>query len=187
MKTTLSICLLVATSFGVFLFAGPANTLSSEPLRLRNLESYVKITEQPFEMHDLTAAFCKAPPEPDAIPTNPHDPSYPKTAFCNVYVNAIAKDAMLSGRGTYPVGSLVIKSKLSTADDPKPDLFTVMQKMPKGYDKEHGDWKYFVIDGEAYRETASGRIDSCIGCHESYKTTDYVTRAYLPNSGRTKR
>ncbi len=98
MKITLSICLLVATSFGVFLFAGPANTSSSEPLRLRNLESYVKITEQPFEMHDLTVAFCKAPPEPDAIPTNPHDPSYPKTAFCNVYVNAIAKDAMLSGR-----------------------------------------------------------------------------------------
>jgi hypothetical protein len=99
----------------------------------------------------------------------------------------MAKDVIVSGKGTYPVGSLVIKSKLASADDPTPHLFTVMQKMATGYDSKRGDWKYTVIDGIAYREMASGRIDSCIECHEQYKETDYVTREYLQDTGLTKR
>lgn len=186
MKTILT-CLIVAMSLGVCLLADPPKSPPTDPLQLRKLEGYVKITERPFEMHDSTIAFCRAPLKPDAIPTNPHDPTHPKTAFCNVYVNSIAKEVMLSGKGVYPVGSLVIKSKLSTVEDSNPDLFTVMQKMPSGYDTKRGDWKYIVIDGAEYRETASGRIDSCIGCHEHYKATDYITREYLSGTGRTKR
>ena len=187
MKTALLTCLTAAMSVGVYLLADPPKSPSTDPLQLRKLETYVKITDRPFEMHDSTVGFCRAPPRPDAIQINPHDPTHPKTVFCNVYVNAIAKDVILSGQGTYPVGSIVIKSKLSTADDSTPDLFTVMQKMPSGYDSKGGDWKYTVIDGTEYREMASGRIDSCIGCHKYYKATDYVTREYLVDSGRTKR
>jgi hypothetical protein len=187
MRITLITCGIVAAIIGVRLIAGPPKTASPELLQLRHLERYVKVTERPFEMHDSTVTACRAPIVPDVIPTNPHDPSDRETAFCNVYVNAMAKDVILSGKGTYPVGSLVIKSKLASADDPTPHLFTVMQKMATGYDSKRGDWKYTVIDGIAYREMASGRIDSCIECHEQYKETDYVTREYLQDTGLTKR
>jgi hypothetical protein len=120
--------------------------------------------------------LCVPPPE---ISINPHEPSQPNTAFCDVYVNSIAKDTIVSGRGTYPEGSIVIKSKLLKPDDASPVLFTVMQKMPEGYDDDHGNWKYSVVDGSDFRLIASGRIESCIACHESYKETDYVTRTYL--------
>lgn len=91
---------------------------------------------------------------------------------------------MVSGNGTYPVGSVVIKSKLSTSDSQTPVLFTVMQKMDDGYDKGHGNWKYTVIDGTTFRQLASGRIDSCVDCHAHYKATDYVTREYLHDTRR---
>ena len=179
MKIAIVTCSISATILGLCLFASPPPSPSTDALHLRNLERYVKITERPFEMHDSTALLCKAPVAPDEVPSNPHEPTYPKAAFCNVYVNAVAKDVILSGTGQYPVGSVVIKSKLSSVDDTTPDLFTVMQKMPSGYDRERGDWKYIVVDGATYRQLAAGRIDSCIDCHEHYKATDFVTREYL--------
>lgn len=171
-------CLLV-----VYLFAQAPVNPPGDSLRLRELDRYVRITEQPFEMHETTIEDCR-PPEEFAV--NPHKPAHPKTAFCHVYVNAIAKDTMISGQGAYPEGSIVIKSKLAAADDPTPELFTVMQKMADGYDAKHGNWKYTVVDGTTFRQFAAGRIDSCIACHDQYEETDYITREYIAEKRRTE-
>jgi hypothetical protein len=176
MRTTLSILVVSLALISLLVAANPATRMSSDPLRLRNMDRYIRITERPHEMHDSTIAFCRPPEE---VALNPHEPAHPETAFCHVYVNDKAKEPMLSGTGIYPEGSLVIKSKLATVDSQKPLLFTVMEKMVDGYDADHGNWKYTVIDGTSYRQVASGRIDSCIECHSHYKETDYITREYL--------
>jgi len=163
-------------------FTGPAGQLE-EPIDLRDLSQYVRVTEQPVEMDDTTAQLCR-PADWEAV--NPHEPKYPQKAFCNVYVSPMAKEIMLSGKGTYPEGSLVIKSKLATAESKTPELFTVMQKMPAGYDEEHGDWKYLVVDGSTFKLLAAGRIDSCKSCHDQYAETDYVTRVYLKEKNSSK-
>jgi len=184
MKTLISVLAIVVALIGFRLVASTPFRHSPDPLQLRNLDRYVRVTDRPFEMHDSTIVFCRPPEE---VALNPHEPTHPKTAFCNVYVNDKAKEPMLSGKGIYPEGSIVIKSKLATVNSQKPELFTVMEKMADTYDSDRGNWRYSVIDGISYRQVASGRIDSCIECHEQYKATDYITREYITEERRTKR
>ncbi|MDB6068335.1 MAG: hypothetical protein JWR26_4543 [Pedosphaera sp.] len=47
-----------------------------------------------------------------------------------------------------------------------------MVKRAPGYDPAHGDWEYFYFDDAA--KIQSGRIASCVGCHETAKGKDYV-------------
>ncbi len=177
MKTASRFILFGSSLFGAILLASPPVTPSSDSLKLSDLTQYIRITQQPFKMHDSTAILCA----PSAVKkaTTPHEPDYPESAFCNVYVNSLAKETMLSGDGIYPVGSIVIKSKLTKRDSQEPELFTVMEKMENGYDAEHGNWKYIVADGKTFKQIATGRIDSCIECHTQYKETDYITREYM--------
>lgn len=148
-----------------------------------NLETLHKITDQPHPMMDTTAALCA--PSADAVPHSPHEGSF-EAAWCNVYVNEKARKTMLSGEGIYPVGSLIVKSKLPQKEKPDQiELFTVMRKMTDDYDPKHGNWEYAIVDGKSRRVFASGKIESCITCHEPYKKTDYVTRAYLQKNKET--
>ncbi|MDX1928399.1 MAG: cytochrome P460 family protein [Pirellulaceae bacterium] len=176
MRSTVFILVVSGALIGLLIAANRAAPPSGTALRLRDLNRYVRITEQPYEMHDSTILYCK---QTDEVALNPHEPARPEKAFCHVYVNDKAKEPMLSGKGNYPEGAIVIKSKLATVDSQQPLLFTVMEKMAEGYDSDRGNWKYTVIDGTSYRQVASGRIDSCIDCHSLYKQTDYITREYL--------
>ena len=63
-------------------FTGPPSQ-PGDPIQLRNLSQYLRVTEQPFEMDDANAQLCR-PPDWEAV--NPHEPKYPQKAFCNVYV-----------------------------------------------------------------------------------------------------
>lgn len=176
MRIVIAIILVSLALVSLRVVTQPAAHPSSDSLELRDLDRYVRITEQPHEMHDSTIEYCRAAEE---VALNPHEPALPETAFCHVYVNEKAKEPMLSGKGIYPEGSVVIKSKLATVDSQKPLLFTVMEKMADGYDSDRGNWKYSVVDGTSYRQVASGRIDSCIDCHSQYQQTDYITREYI--------
>lgn len=177
MKALCLTILIALTSGGVYWLAARTEP-QKEELNLRALSKYEKITEQPFLMEDMTAQLCK---QPSLIAENIHAPTFPAVAYCNVYVNELAKQTILSGEGMYAEGSLIIKSKLKNIDDEKPELYTVMRKMPKGYDAARGDWQYMVVS-DTFRLLAAGKIDSCIGCHDDYKETDYVTRLYLNDS-----
>ncbi len=146
---------------------------------ITNLKSLHLVTEEPHPMFDSTAALCRPPIE---LPHNLHE-GFIRTAYCNVYVNETAKKTMISGSGVYPVDSLIVKAKLPDKDKPKIEIYTVMRKMPTGYDREHGDWEYSIVDGTSRRVFASGKIGSCIECHVDYRESDYVTRTYFENRG----
>ena len=171
---TALVFLIFVAAFGmVVVHGGPHDSkLSSD---VTDLDSLHLVTEKPHRMFDITAALCRSP---DDFQHNVHE-GFIRSAYCNVYVNETAKNTMLTGKGVYPVDSLIVKSKLLDKDKPNIELYTVMRKMPMGYDPEHGDWEYSIIDGESKRVFAAGRIGSCIDCHAGYKDTDYVTRVYL--------
>lgn len=151
-------------------------TSDSELVRdATNFRELFRITDEPHEMDDSINRACR----PFGFnPTLIHD-GYGESAFCNVYVNEKGKRALISGLDRYPEGSMIVKSKLRSKDDSKPELYTVMQKMGTTFDTKNGNWEYSVIDGHTRRILARGRIDSCISCHARYAKTDYVTRVYI--------
>jgi len=140
-----------------------------------SLSTLHRVTEKPHAMLDSTVELC-APPV--AMPHNVHT-GFLNSSYCHVYVNTTAKSTMLAGRGEYPVGSLIVKSKLRSQKAADIELFTVMRKMGRDYDPEHGNWEYSLIDGRARQVYARGKIASCVSCHDEYRPTDFVTRTYL--------
>ena len=140
-----------------------------------HLDALTLITKEPHEMLDSTIMLC-APA--GSRPHNPHEGSH-QSVFCNVYSNTRGVETLRSGVGDYQEGSMIVKSKLRGRNAKDIELFTVMRKMEPGYDRDHGDWEYSVVDGKTHRVLSRGRIDSCIACHSDYQKTDYVTRTYF--------
>ena len=129
-----------------------------------------RVTDVPFKMDDEAAALC------DRNPKSFHAHS---NYYCHVYVNVAGLETMKSGKGIYPVGSVIVKQKYSDEEATETELFTIMRKMKPGYDKAHGDWEYSIVDRTGVKELVSGRLEACIKCHTPYAKTDYVTRVYL--------
>jgi len=167
----MSVCF-AAMLFATVTWGAPedADTLSRVVAKLNALS---RVTETPHRMADSTAALCKI-----VYNTNIHEGAG-DPAYCHVYVTEDAKKTLLSGEGTYPVGTVIVKSKLENQKSREAILYTVMRKREPGYDAGHGDWEYAVLDGRTKRIQSRGRIDSCIDCHQQYESTDFVTRAYL--------
>ena len=137
---------------------------------------FSRMTSVPFLMDDLASKLCA----PAVAVQDEHDPHAER--YCHVYVNDIGKATLQSGNGRYPRGSVIVKQKYRDHQCTHTELFTLMRKVGNGYDQEHGDWEYAVVDGAAERVLSRGKIDSCIACHEDYQATDYVTRLYVSSS-----
>jgi hypothetical protein len=102
--------------------------------------------------------------------------------YVSVYVNSTGRDAMLKQRRPkFPVGSMIVKEKLGSLNSKSPEILTAMIKREPGYDPSNGDWEYFLLDGSASKIEERGKISRCSGCHQSYESTDFVTRTYLPH------
>jgi hypothetical protein len=153
--------------------------------------SLVRVTDKPHGMQPPVVVACAAfgtnitwsIGKPDACPTpqpptpvvvNPHGGKY-----YHVYVSKEGLPILKEGKGTYPVGAIVLKEKFSDETAKTTELFTAMVKREKGFNPEAGDWEYFVISGDTKKIEQRGKIESCINCHESYQSTDYVTRDYM--------
>lgn len=153
---------------------------------------HVLVTKEPHQVIDPILTLCVAPTSPDVLNQrmkrgdNPHE-----NYAIQVYVTENGRAMMESGRGIYPVGTVILKEKqliqvkAANSNDAapavvQPQLFTGMLKREAGYNPECGDWEFFVVDGAATKLQARGKIDSCSACHQEYKQTDFVTRAYMP-------
>lgn len=136
---------------------------------LEKLDSYVRVTVEPFLMHAPTAEQC--------VVSNHVDVHGDR--FCDVYISKEGESAIRDGKAEYPVGTLVIKSKYPDKERSKVELYTVMRKMAKGYWPEHGDWEFSVLDSEKKHVLARGRVESCARCHDAYAESGYLTRTYL--------
>ena len=146
-----------------------------------------RVTDKPFTMDAELAVRCDLPKPKDRPENNPH-----RGHQAHVYITPGGEEILSSGKGTYPVGTLIVKEKFPSslseqsaakkkagAQQP-PELFTVMLKREAGYNPECGDWEFMLVTGDLQQVAARGKLDSCAACHQEYKQTDFVTRAYLP-------
>ena len=59
-----------------------------------------------------------------------------------VYVNDAAREAIMSGRpAKFPAGSIIVREKLATLDEARPELLAVMVKRARGFNPKAGDWE----------------------------------------------
>lgn len=151
--------------------------------QLRGYTKWQQVTVRPAPMLPDAAALCVALPsgyhdpvirKAQSSPDNPHAKKY-----FRVYVNDIGMKAMLSHvPSQFPVGSVVIKEKLSSPASKTPELLTIMIKRHPGYHEEWGDWEYMVTNGAATKVEADSSFEHCYGCHAAKKSSDYIFRDY---------
>ncbi|MFO0946111.1 MAG: cytochrome P460 family protein [Planctomycetota bacterium] len=146
---------------------------------VRDRGKICRVNEEPYRMSDPVAMLCWDYAREKVRQEWAEHRIPMQDTYCFVYTNELASPTMTSGNGSYPVGSIVIKEKLKSADSREAELFTVMRKRAPGYDPDHGDWEYAVVTNGGTEIVERGKLQRCIECHDNYKETDYVTREYL--------
>lgn len=108
-----------------------------------------------------------------------HDTVY--NSFAAVYANKLAREAMVAEpRIDYPRGSIIVREKLMRADDAEPELLSVMIKRERGFNPNANDWEFLVTDGKLTKIRERQKKGSCLNCHASQKSRDFVYPAPAP-------
>ncbi len=85
----------------------------------------------------------------------------------DVYVDPLGKQAILAGVRELPVGVMLVKEHFErgVGAEPTRGPLMMMEKRPKGYAPEHGDWRYVTVSaaGDLVKD---GAIEACAGCHD---------------------
>jgi hypothetical protein len=81
-----------------------------------------------------------------------------------------ARAALQSANGEFPVGARFVeahfeKTTNTTPADQAPGPLFMMEKMAKGFDADHGDWKFVALSSTG-ELAGQGKIESCVGCHD---------------------
>lgn len=105
--------------------------------------------------------------------THPYRSSRHGDVFVNNYTNEIAGAYRLYERaGQMPEGALIVKDSfiMTTDGDIQTGSFALMEKMPRGFDPQNGDWRYMLVDGQGEvrgisKAYASERVAFCGECH----------------------
>jgi hypothetical protein len=102
-------------------------------------------------------------------------------SFGVVYVNSIARETMSAGPpGEFPRGSIIVREKLATTDNTKPQLLAAMIKRARGFNPAANDWEFLVIDGAMTKVRMRQKKGACLNCHVSQKARDYVYPENIP-------
>ena len=137
---------------------------------------WTRVNPVPVLMQSAVAALCADIRQLRTDHENPH-----RDKYITVYVNDTGRQAMIEEKAPrFPLNTVIVKEKLTNKDSSVPELLTVMIKRETGYDAQNGDWEYMVLDGSAKTVQASGKLPACQSCHMMAKSTDYVSRSYLP-------
>jgi hypothetical protein len=151
-----------------------------------------KITKDRVFVDPGLAMLCRGASQKEVDAARKVSGPHAHTAI-TIYMNDPAADAFRQATTPYPVGSVVVKQKaaLSFRTTTQPNKMTKphdgvggMIKRPAGYDPANGDWEYFYFEDPAKLET--GRIESCVQCHQSAAAKDHVFGGWAaePKPGR---
>jgi hypothetical protein len=128
------------------------------------------LTPAPIAVSPDIAVKCTRPSAAelaaDEQRTGPHS-----NTFVNLYVNAIARQAIEDEAALFPVGAVIVKEKLNWSGT-APVAIGGMVKRPQGFDPANGDWEYFYAARAG--GFASGRLENCISCHSQPAARDHV-------------
>ncbi len=170
--------------------ASPKETGIESPAVSEIAVSYDKlrqITKQPVFVNPELAMLCRGASQQQVEAARAKHGPHANTQIL-VYMNDPAAEAFGSSVHPFPVGAVIVKKKIMLSyrsNDGKQVLGTGhgvggMVKRSPGYDPSHGDWEYFYFDKPSAIE--SGKISSCIQCHEGAKNADYVFGTWQPKS-----
>ena len=177
-----AICVLLVATLGAWSQSTPPSAPDPQPdvsEIAASFTNYVQITKERVLVNPVLALSCigasKQQVDAARVKFGPHA----NTAIL-IYMNKPAADAFRASSTAFPVGAVVVKQKMLCGyrdDDGKwvrPANTGVggMVKRPAGYDPGHGDWEYFYFEDP--KKIESGRISSCVQCHEAAKSKDYV-------------
>jgi hypothetical protein len=175
----------LVASCALLLGAGAAERVEITPANVRTFyRDFDRLTRRPMAVDATISELCVAP-DPASGPRNgpaqererygPHQDSY-----VHLYVRGVERAVFARARRRFPVGTIVVKEKLAPglpagaggAAELVPNGVGGMQKMPRGYDAEGGDWLYFYSSPSG--ELTSGRLESCRSCHLRALESDFV-------------
>jgi Cytochrome P460 len=92
-----------------------------------------------------------------------------------VYANKLASQAYTETKSqVFPVGSIIVREKLSRPDANQPDLLAVMIKREPGFNPAGGDWLFLTVDGAASKVIKRMKKGACLECHRSARERDFV-------------
>ncbi len=142
--------------------------------------SYHKLTDKEVYVNPALAMLCRGASREEVESARITHGPHANTAIL-VYMNEPAAQAFSSRTNVYAVGSVIVKQKrihgywdrnsgkrVASAENGVGG----MVKRAAGYDPAHGDWEYFYFEDKS--KIQSGRIQSCVQCHEGAKDKDYV-------------
>ena len=146
---------------------------------LKDTTMWTQVNAEPYRLAVSVDLLCRAPTATDYAPArerNPHAASY-----ITVYINNVGREAMFAKDSKkFPEGSVIVKQKIGNrTEGSKPLLYTIMRKREAGYNPTVGDWEFLVVGPNGTEMQASGKIESCQGCHIRKTDSDYVFRPYL--------
>jgi hypothetical protein len=158
---------------------------SGQVKEIEGYKGWTKVNAVPQLMPSNVSTACAValPPGANRASTmnNPH-----RDKYFTVYVNDVGREAMLNQKSPkFPVGSVIVKEKLSSVESRTPELLTVMIKQKPGFNPASGDWEYMVLDGAGAKVEGRGDLKNCQACHVANQTTDYVFRTYLSGEIKT--
>jgi hypothetical protein len=142
--------------------------------------SYHKVTDSEVYVNPELAMLCVGAGREQLENARTRHGPHANTAIL-VYMNEPAAQVFSRGDDAYPVGSVIVKHKSihgygdQKSGEKVPSAENGaggMVKRAPGYDSAHGDWEYFYF--EHISNIQSGRIQSCVQCHEGAKDKDYV-------------
>ncbi len=97
------------------------------------------------------------------------------TVFGVVYANDLAREALAKdGLAKFPVGSVIVRERLSRAEATQPDLVAAMIKRAPGFNPRGGDWEFVTADGTLTKIRERQKTGSCLNCHSSQSKRDFV-------------
>jgi len=145
------------------------------PADAPRIKKLVGVTERPFYVEPTATSVACA----SVTQSNPMLDSPREEHWIHVYVTPSGQRTLVTGKGEYPEGTLILKQKFFDEKGTKTDLYTGMRKREKGYNPAAGDWEFFVLNADATSVESVGRLRSCIGCHAPFRSTDFVSRRYV--------
>lgn len=92
-----------------------------------------------------------------------------------VYANHLASQVYTgTDSQVFPVGSIIVREKLSRLDADQPDLLAVMIKREPGFNPAGGDWLFLTVNGAASKINERMKKGACLDCHRSARERDFV-------------
>ena len=120
-----------------------------------------------------------SPGNQPASSTNKNDdknaPSVEEPSFGFVYVNERGREAMAADPPVqFPSGSVIVRERLAAYDATQPDHLMVMVKRERGFNPKANDWEFLSIDGAMTKVEERQKTGSCLDCHASQASRDFV-------------